>query len=244
MISVKDIHKSFNGQRVLCGVDLVIPKGKITVIIGPSGCGKTVLLRHIIGLISPDKGSVEVDGVNISRLKGRQMTDFRRRFGMLFQNAALFDSMNVFDNVAFPLVESLRGKEHSKVNIKEIVEEKLKLVGLTGVGDKMPSELSGGMRKRVGLARAMILEPAIILYDEPTTGLDPIMSAAIDTLILSMQQKLAITSVVISHDIDSAFKVADQIAMIHEGKIVECAPPEEFKRSTKPVVKEFLGVRR
>lgn len=238
MIEIKDVHKSFDGQHILRGVNLSIPTGKITVIIGPSGTGKTVLLRHIIGLIMPDQGQVIVDGVDIGNLKSFELTAFRRRFGMLFQSAALFDSLSVADNVAFPLLESSRGKKLP--DVERIVETKLGLVGLSGVGKKMPSDLSGGMRKRVGLARAIVLEPAIILYDEPTTGLDPIMTVAIDNLILSMQQKLAITSIVISHDIDSAFRVADQIAMIHEGRIIECAEPIRFRRSTVPEVRAFL----
>jgi len=238
MIEIKDVHKSFGAQHVLRGINLTIPSGKITVIVGPSGTGKTVLLRHIIGLIRPDRGRVTVDGVDISRLSGHDLNEFRRRFGMLFQNAALFDSLTVAENVAFPLVESYRGRRLPDVG--RIVDEKLGLVGLVGIGGKLPSELSGGMRKRVGLARAIVLEPSIILYDEPTTGLDPIMTVAIDNLILSMQQKLSITSVVISHDIDSAFRVADQIAMIHEGRIVECLPPAEFGRSKNPDVRAFL----
>lgn len=238
MIETRGLHKSFNGQAVLKGVDLAIPKGEVTVIIGPSGSGKTVFLKHVIGLLKPDRGQVLVDGVDIGRLKGRELNDFRRRFGMLFQGAALFDSLTVFDNVAFPLIESSRGEKPP--DLKRVVEEKLALVGLAGAGNKMPSELSGGMRKRAGLARAIVLAPAIILYDEPTTGLDPIMAAAIDNLILSMQQRLRVTSVVISHDIESALRVGDRIAMIHEGRIIECAPPAEFERSANPVVRDFL----
>lgn len=238
MIDIIDLYKSFNGERVLKGVDLHIPKGKITVIIGPSGCGKTTVLRHIIGLVRPDRGKVIVDGTDLFKLDRIALKNFRRRFGMLFQHAALFDSMNVYENVAFPL------KEHTKleeVKVGKIVAEKLKLVGLEGSGAKMPSELSGGMKKRVGLARAIALEPQIILYDEPTTGLDPIMTEAIDNLILDMQRTLEITSVVISHDIPSAFHIGDQIAMVAEGKIAACGTPEQFRRSSHPVVQEFLA---
>lgn len=238
MIEIRDVHKSFDGHAVLKGIDLTIPAGKITVIIGPSGSGKTVLLRHMIRLIDPDRGRVVIDGTDIGALSQRDLTEFRRRFGMLFQNAALFDSLNVRDNIAFPLIESYRGKKLP--NVDTIVADKLRLVGLSGIERKLPSELSGGMRKRVGLARAIVLEPSIILYDEPTTGLDPIMTVAIDNLILSMQQKLKVTSIVISHDIDSAFRVADQIAMIHGGRIIECAPPDVFRRSSNPIVREFL----
>lgn len=242
MIEIKDLYKSFNDQTVLRGVNLHIPRGKITVIIGPSGCGKTVLLRHIIGLLKPDRGKVIVDGVDLSKLNRAELNEFRKRFGMLFQSAALFDSLTVFENVAFPL------REHKLLSdekaIERIVDEKLKLVGLEGADDKMPSELSGGMKKRVGLARAIVLEPLIVLYDEPVTGLDPIMSVAIDNLILSMQQALEITSVVISHDIESAFRVADQIAMIDKGRIVECAGPEVFRSSENPIVHAFLSAAR
>jgi phospholipid/cholesterol/gamma-HCH transport system ATP-binding protein len=242
MIEITDVYKSFNGQAVLRGVNLSIPKGKITVIIGPSGCGKTVLLRHIIGLLMPDRGKVVVDGTDLSKLGRHELNEFRKRFGMLFQSAALFDSLSVFENVAFPLREHKLLKDEGK--IASLVREKLKLVGLEGAEDKMPSELSGGMKKRVGLARAIVLEPQILLYDEPVTGLDPIMTVAIDKLILSMQQALKITSVVISHDIESAFRVGDQIAMIDKGKIIECAGPEKFQKSEDPSVRAFLSAAR
>jgi phospholipid/cholesterol/gamma-HCH transport system ATP-binding protein len=238
MIEIRDLHKTFDGFKVLKGVNLTIPEGKVTVIIGPSGCGKSVLLRHIIGLIKPQRGQVIVDGVDLQSLSDNEINNFRRRFGMLFQHAALFDSLNVFDNVAFPIVESCRGGELPDVG--RIVRKKLGLVGLKGIEKKMPSDLSGGMRKRVGLARAIALEPSIVLYDEPTTGLDPIMTDAIDNLILSMQQELAITSVVISHDIEAALTVADQIAMLHDGKIIECVDPVTFRKSSNPVIREFL----
>lgn len=238
MIDIIDLYKSFNGQAVLCGVNLHIPKGKITVIIGPSGCGKTSIIRHIIGLLRPDRGKVIVEGVEINQLDRIELNEFRRRFGMLFQQAALFDSMNVYENVAFPLKEHTQWAE---TRIQKIVAAKLKLVGLEGVEQKMPSELSGGMKKRVGLARAIALEPQIILYDEPTTGLDPIMTEAIDNLILDMQRTLKITSVVISHDIPSAFHIGDQMAMVAEGKIIECGTPEQFRRSSHKVVQEFLA---
>ncbi|OGQ22477.1 MAG: ABC transporter ATP-binding protein [Deltaproteobacteria bacterium RIFCSPLOWO2_02_FULL_44_10] len=238
MIELKNIHKSFGKQKVLRGIDLTIPKGKITVILGASGCGKTVLLRHIIGLFTPEQGKVIVDGTDINKLSRHELNEFRKRFGMVFQHAALFDSLTVTENIAFPLVEHDRERDPKKIS--RIVKEKLKLVGLPDAAEKMPSELSGGMRKRVGLARALALEPRIILYDEPTTGLDPIMTVAIDNLILSMQQELSVTSVVISHDIQSSLRVADQIAMMHEGKVIECAPPEAFQASPQSVVQDFL----
>lgn len=238
MIEIKDLNKSFQGNAVLKGLSLNIPDGKITVVIGPSGSGKTVLLRHIIGLLRPDSGKVIVDGTNISMLEGQELTDFRRKFGMLFQSAALFDSMNVHDNVAFPIIEGYRGRKLPDVD--RMVRDMLGLVGLPGIEKKLPAELSGGMRKRVGLARAIALKPSIILYDEPTTGLDPVMTQAIDNLILSMQRELEVTSIVISHDIDSAFRIADQVAMIHEGRIIESGPPEEFSKSKNEVVRHFL----
>lgn len=237
MIDIVDLHKSFNGQKVLQGVNLKIPTGKITVIIGPSGCGKTVLLRHVIGLLKPDRGRVVIEGVTLHALNRLDLNKFRRRFGMLFQHAALFDSMNVYENVAFPI------KEHTKLDekkIQQIVAEKLSLVGLEGVQQKMPSDLSGGMKKRVGLARAIALEPEIILYDEPTTGLDPIMTEAIDNLILDTQGKLKVTSIVISHDIPSSFRIADQIAMVYEGKIIAAGEPAVFRKSPHEAVQEFL----
>jgi phospholipid/cholesterol/gamma-HCH transport system ATP-binding protein len=241
MIEIVDLHKSFDGLHVLKGINLTIPKGKVTVIIGGSGSGKTVMLRHIIGLLYPDRGRVLVDGVNIHTLDREELSDFRKRFGMLFQNAALFDSLDVFQNVAFPLIEHRKMRDLAA--IRKIVDEKLKLVGLKDISQKMPSDLSGGMRKRVGLARAIALDPEIILYDEPTTGLDPVMTVAIDNLILSMQQRLGVTTVVISHDVESTFRIADQVAMIVDGRIVVCGSPEEVKKSQVPEVHRFLSAR-
>ena len=237
-INIVDVSKSFGEQKVLDRMNLKIPKSKITVILGQSGVGKSVLLKHMIGLIKPDSGKILVDGVDIHSLDPEELNNFRKKFGMLFQGAALFDSFNVFDNVAFPLVE------HSNMTpeaIKKRVDDKLALVGLRGIDNKMPAELSGGMMKRVGLARAIALRPEIMLYDEPTTGLDPLMADSVDKLILHTQQKLNITSVVISHDISSAFKIADNIAMIDRGKIVEEGDPETFRRSKHPFVQKFLS---
>lgn len=236
-INIVGVHKSFGTQKVLDGIDLKIPRGKITVILGRSGIGKSVLLKHMIGLLRPDRGRVYVDDTDINSLGPLQLNKIRSKFGMLFQSAALFDSFDVFDNVAFPLVEHT---SFTREKIAKVVKEKLALVGLRDVDDKMPSELSGGMKKRVGLARAIALEPEIILYDEPTTGLDPLMTDSVDRLILDTQRKLSITSVVISHDIASAFKIADKIAMIDNGKIVEEGNPTGFKNSTNPFVKRFL----
>jgi phospholipid/cholesterol/gamma-HCH transport system ATP-binding protein len=237
VINLVDIHKSFGNNVVLDGLDLFIEVGKVTVIIGQSGSGKSVLLKHMIGLIHPDKGKVEIDGQDISGFNERQLNEIRKRFGMLFQEAALFDSMTVGQNVAFPLVE------HSKLpksEIREIVSEKLAHVGLRGVEDKMPSELSGGMKKRVGLARAIALEPEIILFDEPTTGLDPIIADAIDQLIVDIQSRLNVTCIVISHDITGTFKIAHKIAMLYQGKIIEYGTPEEIESSRNPILKQFL----
>lgn len=237
MISVKNIKKSFGSQRVLDGINLEIPHGAITVILGPSGTGKSVLLKILIGLLIPDSGEVIVDQVNMMELSGPDRNEFRKKFGMLFQGAALFDSMTVEDNVAFPL------REHTKLSEPEIrdrVVEILSAVGLYGIGHKMPAELSGGMKKRVGLARALVLEPEIILYDEPTTGLDPLLTDSVDELILQTQKKFDITSVVVSHDIRGAFKVGDHLAMLSQGKILEFGNPEEFRRSKNPFVQQFL----
>ncbi len=237
MIQLVQIYKSFGKQVVLNGIDLEIPTGGITVIMGRSGEGKSVLLKTIIGLIKPDQGEVLVDKVDTTKLSSFDKNEVTKKFGMLFQGAALFDSMNVFDNVAFPL------REHTKMPEKEIndrVTEILAQVGLKNIEHKIPSELSGGMRKRVGLARALILEPKIMLYDEPTTGLDPILSDSIDELIVETQKRLNITSVVVSHDIQGAFKVADRIAMLHEGKILEQGEPEKFRQSKHPFVQQFL----
>ncbi len=237
MIDLIDIHKSFRDNVVLNGLNLSIEKGKVTVIIGQSGGGKSVLLKHIIGLIQPDSGKVEIDGHDITTFNDRQLNEIRKRFGMLFQEAALFDSMTVGQNVAFPLVEHTKLK---KEEIMEIVSEKLSQVGLRGVEEKMPSELSGGMKKRVGLARAIALEPEIILFDEPTTGLDPIMANAIGQLIIDTQTRLNVTCVVISHDIQGTFQIAHKIAMLYRGTIIEYGTPEEIKKSANPALRQFF----
>ena len=237
MIRLSNICKSFNDHVVLDQLNLTVEPEKITVIIGQSGCGKSVLLKHMIALIRPDSGQVIVDGEDITSLDEKRLNQTRKKFGMLFQDAALFDSMTVGDNVAFPIREHTRLSEK---DIKAVVFEKLKLVGLTESFHKMPSELSGGMRKRVGLARAIALDPKIILFDEPTTGLDPIMKDAIDGLIMKTQEQTQATCVVISHDIDSAFKIAKKLAMLSDGRIVESGTPEELKSSKNPVVVNFI----
>jgi len=236
-IDVVKLTKSFNGREVLKGIDLTCPKGSVTVILGGSGSGKTVLMKHLIGLFKPDSGEVRVDGEDIVPLYGPALGLVRRKFGMVFQNAALFDSMTVGENVSFPL------REHTTLGDDEIkakVAEKLALVGLPGIEDRFPNDLSGGMRKRVGLARAVILDPQIVLYDEPTTGLDPITTDDVDEMILDAKKSLGVTSIVISHDIGSAFKIADRIAFLYQGVIVAYGPPADVRKSPHPRVKEFL----
>jgi phospholipid/cholesterol/gamma-HCH transport system ATP-binding protein len=237
-IRIVNLRKSFGTQKVLNGINLEIEKGKTTVIIGKSGGGKTVLLKHLIGLIKPDEGEIWINGAEITHLKDKELNDIRVRFGMLFQEAALFDSMDVFDNIAFPL------REHTKKSEKEIeriVEDKLKHVGLLRFGDKMPAELSGGMRKRVGLARALALDPDIILFDEPTSALDPIISLTILDLIKETQTRLNKTYVVISHDIMGMFRISDKVALLSDGKIIEYGTPYEVRRSKNEVTMEFLN---
>lgn len=237
MIELIKITKSFNGQKVLDDIDLNIDPGKITVIVGQSGGGKSVLIKHIIGLIRPDSGQIIIDGIDITNLNDKKLNKVRKKFGMLFQDAALFDSMTVGENVAFPLNEHTR---LSKKEISKIVDEKLNLVGLENVTHKMPSELSGGMRKRAGLARAIALDPKIVLFDEPTTGLDPIMRESIDKLIVSTQKRTKATFVVISHDIESTFTIAYKVAMLYQGKIVAVGTPDEIRSSNNSFVRRFI----
>ena len=237
MIEIIDLHKSFGNFEVLKGVNLKIEKGKITAIIGKSGEGKTVLVKHIVGLLKPDRGKVIIDGVDITKLSERGLDKIRRRFGMLFQESALFDSMTVGENVAFPLREHTNLKE---AEIKALVKKKLEMVRLFGVEDKMPSELSGGMKKRVGLARAIALEPEIVIYDEPTIGLDPITGRAIYRLILDMQRHLNGTSIVITHDVPAIFDIVDRVGVLSEGRIIAYGTPEEIIHSEDKEIQEFL----
>ncbi len=237
MIQIKGLKKAFGPKKVLDGVDLDIEDGKITVIIGRSGGGKSVLLKHIIGLLKPDEGHIFIDGTDIPTLRERELNEVRKRFGMLFQGAALFDSMTVGENVGFAL------REHtglSDEDIEKCVREKLERVGLSGVEDMMPADLSGGMMKRVGLARAIIMDPEIVLFDEPTTGLDPIMSASIADLVLDTQRSLKTTYVLITHDMPFTYKIADKIAMLHEGRIIAHGTTEEMKKNPDPVLRQFL----
>lgn len=237
MIEIKGIHKWFDGNHVLRGVDLTIRDGETLVIIGRSGCGKSVLLKHIMAILEPDEGDILIDGRSMFKMDDVERDQLRLQLGMLFQGAALFDSLNVRENVGFSL------DEHTKLPedvIAQRVREKLGLVGLHGIEELMPASLSGGMKKRVGLARAICNEPKIILYDEPTTGLDPINADVINDLILRMQKQLKVLSIVVTHDMTSAYKVADRIAMLYQGKIIATGTPEEIKESSDSVVQQFI----
>ena len=237
VVSVRDVKKSFDDNHVLRGVDLDVEDGSITVVIGPSGCGKSVLIKHIIGLLKPDSGAILVDGEDIVPLGERDMTRIRRKFGMLFQQAALFDSMSVFENVAFPLFEHTR---HPRRRVRELVTARLNQLGLFGVEEKFPAELSGGMRKRVGLARATILDPKIVIYDEPMTGLDPIMCENVEEMIQTAQRELHVTSIVVSHDMAATFRMASKIAMLFEGRVAVQGTPDEVRASRVDVVRKFI----
>lgn len=239
VIELIDVRKSFGELAVLDGVSLTIPEGRTTAIIGPSGTGKSVLLKHIVGLIRPDSGEIRCFGVDMATAGEAEMYRVRRRMGMLFQGSALFDSMSVGENVAFPLVHHATQLSPSQRRAR--VEDKLRLVGLPGFQGRDTASLSGGQRKRVGLARAIIMEPEVVLFDEPNSGLDPMTSDAIDELILDMKRALGITFVVISHDIVSTVKVADHIAMLHAGGLVANGPTAEVVRSKVPIVRRFLG---
>ena len=238
MIEVKNLHKKFGNNNVLRGINLVINPGETTAIIGKSGCGKSVLIKHIVGLLIPDSGYVLVEGKRVDELETKTLYELRKQFGFLFQGSALFDSMTVEDNISLPLVESNNG--YTKEKLEKIVEEKLEIVGMAGVQKLKPAELSGGMKKRVALARALVTDPAYILYDEPTTGLDPIMSDSIDGLIKELSQKLNVTSVVVTHDMYSVKNVADTVAMMHEGKIHFTGTPQELLDSKDGIIIDFI----
>jgi phospholipid/cholesterol/gamma-HCH transport system ATP-binding protein len=236
-IEVVNLHKSFGNNHVLRGVNLEVRNGESMVVIGGSGVGKSVLIKCIIGLVRPDSGSICVDAQAITSLNEKSLNEIRKKFGMLFQAGALFDSLSVWENVAFGL------KQHTSLGneeIKAIAVDKLRLVGLRHVEDLMPSELSGGMRKRVSLARAIAMEPEILLYDEPTTGLDPIMADVINDLIVQMRKKLEVTSIAITHDMVSAYKIADRIAMLYEGEIIEVGTPQQNRESGNAIVQQFI----
>jgi phospholipid/cholesterol/gamma-HCH transport system ATP-binding protein len=236
-IQIRGLHKSFDTQKVLQGVDLDISRGETLVLVGPSGEGKSVLLKHIIGLLSPDSGSILFDGTSLCGLTERQLAPLRRRIGYLFQNSALFDSLTVAQNVAFPLIEA-GIKDRSEIDSR--VEEALEVVELHAHKDKMPINLSGGMRKRVGIARAIVGRPEIILYDEPTAGLDPIVTDVIDHLIKRLQKRYHVTSVVITHDIASVFKIADRIVMLKNGIVFFNGSPEQLRQSPNSFIQDFI----
>lgn len=237
MIEIKGVHKYFGRHHVLRGVNLTINEGETLVIIGRSGCGKSVLLKHIMGIHRPDEGAILIDGIDIYELPLIEQERYRLQLGMLFQGAALFDSLNVKENVGFSLYEHT---DLTEPVIEEKVREKLNLVGLKNIEHLMPASLSGGMQKRVGLARAICNEPKIILYDEPTTGLDPINADVINDLILRMQEKLKVTSIVVTHDMKSAYKVANRIAMLYEGDIIGIGTPDEIRNTSNPIISQFI----
>lgn len=237
VVSLRDLHKSFEGKQVLRGMSLEVRRGESVVIVGGSGTGKSVTLKHVIALLRPDRGHVFVDGADICHMKPVELNTFRKRFGMSFQEGALFDSMSVFENVAFPL------RRHTKMTQSEIerrVRQCLEQVHLHGVEGRRPSELSGGMRRRVGFARAISLEPQILLFDEPTTGLDPVISDVVAELIREMDRTLNVTTITITHDMKVAFKIGDRVAMLYDGRIIEDGPPGEFQQSTNPIVQQFV----
>ena len=237
MISIKNVAKNFGGKNVLNGLSLEIPRGETLVIMGQSGCGKSVLLKIITGLIPADSGEIWFDGTEISNLKTKKMNVLRQKIGMLFQSAALFDSMTVAENIAFMLDQHTNlGKQE----MRKVVDEKLSLVDLEGVQDLRPAELSGGMRKRVGLARALAFEPEVILYDEPTTGLDPVTCTEINQLISDLHERLQVTSVVVTHDMHSAFSVATRMAMIHDGEKIADGSPDEIINIDNPILQQFI----
>ena len=238
VIKVENLIRTFGERRVLDGVNLEIYEGETFVIMGGSGCGKSTLLRHLIGALKPDSGKVLIKDKDITSINEQQLDVIKKRFGMLFQSAALLDSLTVEENVSLPL------REHTKLApdiIKIMVRMKLSLVGLRGFESYMPAELSGGMKKRVGLARAIAMDPDIVFYDEPTAGLDPVVSGVIDKLILDLSKKLLITSVVVTHDMQSVFRIADRIAMLHKGKILQIGTPEEIKNSSQAIVQQFIS---
>jgi phospholipid/cholesterol/gamma-HCH transport system ATP-binding protein len=237
MIKVSGLRKSFNGQPVLNGIDLEVPDGSITIIIGRSGGGKSVFLKHLLGLMRPDDGSIEVGGVDLTRLRGRALDEVRKRYGVVFQGGALFDSMTCRDNVAFPLREKFR---LTQANITKRVDRALAQVELEGIGDKYPEEVSGGMRKRVAIARSLVTEPEIVFFDEPTTGLDPVLVNTIHHLILELHRRLHFTAVMVSHEIPEIFEIADRVGMLHDGRIVELGPPAAIQASSNPVVQQFI----
>lgn len=238
MIEIKGLTKSFNGHKVLDNLNLTVDKGSTCVIIGRSGCGKSVLLKHIVGILRPDAGEIFIDGRDITKLNDKELDKLRMKMGMVFQGGALFDSLSVGENVGFGFIE------HTKISDRELlekIEEALSLVDLCGIEDLMPSELSGGMKKRVALARAICMKPEIIFYDEPTTGVDPITADSINGLIRDLHDKLKVTSFVVTHDMKSAYRIADKIAMLYQGRIIAEGTPGEIQNTKYPVVHQFIN---
>jgi phospholipid/cholesterol/gamma-HCH transport system ATP-binding protein len=237
-ISIRELTKSFGPQTVLEDITFDVPKGKVTVLLGPSGTGKSVFLKHLVGLLKPDRGEIWIDGKNVPALSEKELYQVRRKFGVLFQDGALFGSMNVYDNVAFPLREHTKKRESE---IKEIVDEKLAMVGLTGAETKLPGEISGGMKKRAGLARGLVLDPEIVLFDEPDSGLDPVRTAFLNELIIDLNRQLEATFMVVTHDISTAKRVSDYIGMLYRRNLVRFGPAHEMFESEIPVVRQFLA---
>ncbi|MCX5686058.1 MAG: ABC transporter ATP-binding protein [Candidatus Omnitrophica bacterium] len=238
VIKSENVAKKFGDRTVLDGVSLEIYRGETFVIMGGSGCGKSTMLRHLIGALKPDSGKISLLGKDLSKLTDDELDTVKKKIGMSFQSSALFDSMNIGENVSLPL------KEHTKLDksvIDIVVKMKLEMVGLRGFEDLMPSQISGGMRKRVGLARAIAMDPEIVFYDEPTAGLDPIVAGVIDKLIIDLSKKLAITTVVVTHDMKSVFSIADRIAMLYEGRVLEVGTPDEIRKSKNPMVQQFIS---
>ena len=237
MIEVVDLYKSFNSREVLRGVNLKVEEGQALALIGGSGKGKSVLIKLIIGLMKPDRGKIVIDNLDISKLRGRLLKQLKERFGIVFQGGALFDSLTVFDNVAFPLREKTRMKASE---IRETVLQELARVGLAGEENKYPAEISGGMKKRVALARCLVMNPEIVLFDEPTTGLDPLIGKAIHKLIRECQKNLNFTAIIVTHEIPEIFPMVDRVAMLYEGKIIFAGTPEEINTSADPVIHQFI----
>ncbi len=237
MIEIKNLYRSFNGNPVLKGISLNIRKGDLLALIGRSGIGKSVLLKHVVGLMQPDSGTIFINNTDIHRLRGKKLTEIREQFGFLFQGGALFDSMTVYDNVAFPMREKTN---FSEAQIRDRVFHELEEMGLKNDGKKFPAELSGGMRKRAALARALVMEPAIMLFDEPTTGLDPIIGQTILDYIQQCHQRLKFTGMIVTHEVPKVFNIVQQVAMIHQGEIIACGSPDELQKLNNPIFEQFI----